>query len=202
MQKEDVLPIAMFDGNLVLRGGRTKLVMAETFEDMLTGGHPNSLGRTIEVVDLVLADPRRFDELYQCYRSPDEVVRLRVSNAMRRVEAENHALLVPYIDRFIGEIGALDQASAQWTLALLFDRLAVDMDKRQRAAALRIMKRNLANHEDWIVLNNTIEVLSSWAATDGILRKWLRPHLERLSADSRKSVAKRAAKKLNAMGRA
>jgi|GEM_PF-4906833 len=39
----------------------------ETFETMLTGGHHNSLGRTEEVVDLVLADETRLEELYNCY---------------------------------------------------------------------------------------------------------------------------------------
>ncbi|MEM7722613.1 MAG: hypothetical protein AAF376_09580 [Pseudomonadota bacterium] len=106
--------------------------MTERFETMLTGGHPNSLGRTIEVVELVLAQPNRFEELFACYRSDDAVVRLRVSNAMKRVEAEAHHLLVPYVDRFIAEIGALDQASAQWTLAQLFGRLSQDMTEPQR----------------------------------------------------------------------
>ncbi|MDA4847308.1 hypothetical protein [Hoeflea poritis] len=174
--------------------------MAETFEDMLTGGHPNSLGRTVEVVDLVLSETGRFDELFGCYRSNNEVVRLRTSNAMKRVEAEKHDLLVPYIDRFIEEIGALDQASAQWTLAQLFDRLSGDMDEKQRSAALAIMKRNLENHDDWIVLNNSMETLSKWAGADADLLNWLRPHLERLSADARKSVASRASKKLRALG--
>jgi hypothetical protein len=59
--------------------------MNETFEAMLAGGHPNSLGRTVEVVDLVLADRDRLAELFQCYFSADEVVRLRVSSAMKRV---------------------------------------------------------------------------------------------------------------------
>ena len=178
--------------------------MAERFEDMLTGGHPNSLGRTVEVVEQVLADPARFEELFSCYQSEDAVVRLRVSNAMKRIEAERHDLLVPYIDRLIGEVGALDQASAQWTLAQLFARLAPDMDRDmdrgQRAGALTIMKRNLANHDDWIVLNATIETLAAWAAEDIDLSAWLRPHLQRLSTDSRKSVAKRASKKLSALG--
>ena len=174
--------------------------MDETFEQMLTGGHPNSLGRTIEVVDLVLSKLDRFDELFDCYRSDDAVVRLRTSNAMKRIEAERHDLLVPYIDRFIGEIGQLDQASAQWTLAQLFERLSEDMTKRQQAAALEIMKRNLAVHDDWIVLNTTIETLARWAARDQDLKAWLRPHLERLSSDSRKSVASRATKKLAALG--
>lgn len=30
---------------------------------MLAGGHPNSLGRTMEVVDVVLAQPEQFEEL-------------------------------------------------------------------------------------------------------------------------------------------
>ncbi|MEM9749886.1 MAG: hypothetical protein AAF869_02940, partial [Pseudomonadota bacterium] len=117
-----------------------------------------------------------------------------------RVEAERHNLLTPYIDRLIDEIGALDQASAQWTLAQLFDRLADDMSADQRSGALKIMKRNLKTHDDWIVLNATIETLSSWAGDNAALAKWLRPHLERLSQDKRKSVASRASKKLKSLG--
>ncbi|MEL7128979.1 MAG: hypothetical protein AAGK23_05485 [Pseudomonadota bacterium] len=173
--------------------------MAEAFEAMLTGGHPNSLGRTVEVVDAVLATPDRFDELFGCYGSEDAVVRLRTSNAMKRVEAERRDLLLPYIDRLIQEVGELDQASAQWTLAQLFERLAGEMDHRQRMAALTIMKRNLETHNDWIVLKATIDTLSNWAKTDPNLSIWLRPHLERLSGDARKAVATRAAKSLKAL---
>ena len=173
--------------------------MAEPFERMLTGGHPNSLGRTVEVVDTVLARPGRFEELFACYRSEDEVVRLRTSNAMKRIEAKRRDLLLPYIDRFIEEIGALDQASAQWTLAQLFDRMEADLTSAQRKGALGIMKRNLAEHDDWIVLNTTIETLSNWARTDADLSAWLQPHLERLAEDTRKSVSSRAGKKLKAI---
>lgn len=176
--------------------------MNEAFETMLAGGHPNSLGRTIEVVEQVLARPDRFGELFDCYKSKDAVVRLRVSNAMKRVEAERHDLLIPYIDPLISEIGGLDQASAQWTLAQLFDRLSEDMSAGQKQAALRIMKRNLAEHDDWIVLNTTIDVLPKWAGGDPALRRWLIPHLKRLSSDKRKSVSGRAVKKLRALNAA
>ncbi len=168
----------------------------ERFEDMLTGGHPNSLGRTVEVVETVLGDTERFGDLFDCYGSDDEVVRLRTSSAVKRVQAERPDLLVPFYDRLIDEIGELDQASAQWTLALLFDCGREDMSEEQKECAERILRRNLAEHGDWIVLNNTIEVLSSWAADDPELKTWVLPHLERLSKDPRKSVAKRAAKKL------
>jgi hypothetical protein len=60
---------------------------------------------------------------------------------------------------------------------------------------LAVMKRNLESHPDWIVLNNTLETLSEWAATDDELKLWLKPNLERLVNDPRKSVAGRAVKK-------
>ncbi|NKB45852.1 MAG: hypothetical protein GKS03_16425 [Alphaproteobacteria bacterium] len=162
------------------------------FEVMLTGGHPNSLGKTLEVVAIVLAEPRHLEILYKCYSSDDEVVRMRTSNAMKRIQAKNPELLLSYIDRFIAEVSKIDQASAQWTLAQLFRRMAPSMKQGQRKKAETILKRNLATHTDWIVLNMTMDTLSFWAKEKASLRMWLRPHLERLSTDERGSVAKKA----------
>ena len=174
--------------------------MINIFEDMLTGGHPNSLGRTVEVVDIILADPGRFSDLYACYSSKDEVVRLRVSNAMRRVQAEKPELLIPYIDRLISQIGNLNQPSAQWTLPKLFEAALPQMSDAQKKGALAIVMRNLAEHDDWIVLNNSIEYLTNRAQTDQTLKTWLYPHLNRLKNETRKSVASRAKKALKVLG--
>ena len=170
--------------------------MAENFEHMLSGGHPNSLGRTVEVVEQVLKNPAKFEELYHCYFSTDEVVRLRVSNAMKRVAREHPDWLVPYIDRFLGEIAAINQVSTQWTLATLFLWLDDDMTPSQKERATTHLKKNLETNEDWIVQNTTIETLSQWAKDDEALRTWLVPHLEAFAKSSRKSVAGRATKML------
>ena len=162
------------------------------FAAMLAGGHPNSLGRTVEVVDAVLAAPGRFGELFDCYADPDPVVRLRVSNAMKRIAAARADLLMPWIDRFLAEVGALEQASAQWTLAQISARLWDDLDDRQRADAVALVRRNLDAWDDWIVLNASMDMLGERAAGDDALRAWLRPVLDRLAADGRKSVAGRA----------
>ncbi len=169
-------------------------MISEFFEEMLTGGHPNSLGRTIEVVDIVLANPTRLSDLYNCYSSADEIVRLRTSNAIKRISLENPEWLVPYIDRFISEISNINQPSAQWTLANLFQTLSVFMSETQQASAKEILQNNLETYTDWIVLNNTMDTLSEWAKEDSILKEWLLSHLERLIHDSRKSVAGRAKK--------
>ena len=170
--------------------------MINNFEQRLTGGHPNSLGNTVEVVDEVLNDPAKFPELFDCYFSDDEVVRLRVSNSMKRICRERKDLLVPYIDRLQDEISRIDQASTQWTLAQLYRMLETDLSELQTRKAKKHMLYNLENHQDWIVLNMTMDTLAHWAKKDGQLKSCIIPSLQRLSADTRKSVASKADKML------
>jgi len=166
------------------------------FQVVLSGGHPNSLGRTVEVVDAVLADRSRLDDLYQCYFCSDEVVRLRVSSAMKRVTTEQPDWMMDFIERLQSDVAAIDQASTQWTLALIFDLLADRLSPDQRSRAVEIMKDNLAHHCDWIVLNNSMKVLGKWAKTDPELARSLQPQARRLLDDNRKSVASNARKLL------
>ena len=170
------------------------LFTMEKFEEMLTGGHPNSLGRTVEVVDMVLEDQNRFEELYQCYFSQNEVVRLRTSNAMKRICKEEKKLLLPYVESFLNEISLLKQASAQWTLAQLFLELTPDLSQEQKKKATEILKYNLIHQTDWIVLNMTIKTLATWSKKNNKLRDWLIPQLEYLEHDKRKSVSNNAKK--------
>lgn len=168
----------------------------ESFAVMLTGGHPNSLGRTLEVVECIRTHPDKLAELYACYFSPNAVVRLRTSNAIKRLSLEHPDWLIPYIDRFLSEISLIQQPSAQWTLATLFQRLAQleFMSESQKNQAKQILQHNLESYSDWIVLTTTLETLSEWAATDQALKMYLLPHLERLASDPRKAVAGRAQK--------
>jgi len=162
------------------------------FEERLTGGHPNSLGNTVAIVEEVLDNPSQFGDLFSCYFSKDEVVRLRVSNAMKRICKERPDLLIPYLDRFLTEIAQIEQASTQWTLATLFDWLWTDMSDHQQKKALDIGKRNLESWSDWIVLNTTMDFLGKRATADQDMRQWFGDQLQRLVTDDRKSVAKKA----------
>ena len=171
------------------------------FEERFKGGHPNSLGNTIEIVDEVLADKKRLQLLIDTWFSDDEIVRLRVANAVRRVCVEKPDWIETYIDLFTGKIAAINQPSTQWTIAKLFELLGPRMNEDQKASATTIMKNNLENHPDWIVLNNSMETLALWAHDDPELKKWLLPQLTRLTTETRKSVAGRAAKLLTRLGK-
>ncbi|MEM9076929.1 MAG: hypothetical protein AAGC43_07810 [Bacteroidota bacterium] len=169
------------------------------FEDRLTGGHPNSLGNTIEVVEEVLQNPSLFDDFFNCYFSKDEVVRLRVSNGMKRICKTDKSIILPYVDRLLNEISKIDQASTKWTLAQLFLMLEKDLSEPQKSSAQKILQENLTTHSDWIVLNQTMETLGEWAKKDEGLQKWLFPHLKQLAQDERKSVSKRASKIMDSL---
>jgi len=171
------------------------------FEEMLTGGHPNSLGRTIEVVNIILSDASQLEALYQCYFSTDEVVRLRTSSVMKRIWREQPTWLLPYINRFIHEISAIQQASTQWTIAQLFLELDAFLTDEQRLQAIQILQKNLESATDWIVLINTIETLATWAVKNISLKNSLQHHLIRLAGDPRKSVSNKASKSLKNLSR-
>lgn len=169
------------------------------FEAMLKEGKINSLGRVEEVVAIVLSDHSRLDELYQCYFSDDEWVRLRVSSCMKRVCREKPSWIMPYLDKLLDDISQIDQASTQWTLAILFLWLTEYMNPDQHRKAKQIMQHNLKTNHDWIVQNTTMETLGVWARSDDTLRSWLLPELTAFTASTRKSVAGRAKMWLTAL---
>jgi hypothetical protein len=174
--------------------------MRESLVDMLAGGRHNSLGRTGEVVGIVVDDKRRMDELFACLDSSDELVRLRAGDALEKVCRERKEWFVAYADRFLAEIGRIDQPSVKWHTAQILDHLLPDLTDEQRRQATDLLRAYLDESDDWIVLNTSVGILTGWAGSDPALARSLRPRLKRLTGDRRKSVAKRAAKCLAALG--
>lgn len=115
---------------------------------------------------------------------------------MKRVCREQPEWLIPFIDGLLDEVSKIEQASTQWTLATLLQMLWDAMDQPQQQKARKLLKANLTDWDDWIVLNNTMEALAEWSVYDTRLRNWLIPKLETLRVDRRRSVSGRAKKLL------
>jgi hypothetical protein len=168
--------------------------MINQFDACLRGGHPNSLGNTIEVVDEILQDKTKLQDLYDCYQSDNAVVRLRVSNGMKRVCKEHPDWVAEHLSGLTKDISTIDQASTKWTLATLYMWLDAYMTSEQRRAAIDVMKHNLTTELDWIVQNTTAESLAYFAKQNHELRLWLIPELDKQTHSKHKSLAKRAEK--------
>lgn len=164
------------------------------FESQLSGGHPNSLGNTVEVVAAVLRTEWLVDELIQTYSSADEVVRLRVSSALKRICKQQPGWIYARLARIEEWVDQIEQPSAQWTIAQMYSLLSDRLSPAQKKAAVARLQGFLSGSTDWIVLNFSMQTLAEWAMYEEEIREWLVPVLETLSSDSRKSVATRAAK--------
>jgi hypothetical protein len=166
------------------------------FEVALSGGHHNSLGNTEAVADQVRADISRLDELIDTYSSDDEVVRLRVSSALKRI-AKTHPDQFLQRLRVIEEwVVSLRQPSAMWSLSEDYRELGGKLSAAQRQRGIDLMKDFLTTSDDWIVINHTIETLGLWARKDPELADWLVPRLVEYSREPRKSIAGKARRHL------
>ena len=169
-------------------------------EDALTGGHHNSLGNTVAVAEQVNADRSLLPELINTYASEDEVVRLRVSSALKRVAWEHPDWIHAEIDSIMEWVERLQQPSAQWSVGQMLLAIGPRLSTAERDRAVALMKSHIESSSDWIVLNHTMETLAQWAMEDPELEAWLVPHLSVFATDSRKSIAKRAQRLLGKLG--
>jgi hypothetical protein len=170
-----------------------------SFETLLSGGHPNSLGNTELVTSKVLNDKSLLPSLLACYESHDPVVRLRTSSCLKRVCQQQPEWVYEHIHTLFEEISRIDQASTKWTLAIVFGLLRDRFNDNELVAAVKIMKQNLF-YPDWIVQNTTMQVLFEFIESDSTIKLWLTKDLESLAESPWKSVAGRATKLLKILG--
>ena len=174
--------------------------MSEKFVDMLRG-EVNALGRTEEVVAEVLKHPQRINELFDLYFQDDEWVRLRVSSSLKRIWRAETDLVKPFIKRWVEKVSEIDQPSTQWTFAQLVEECPDLFSKTQLEKSIEQVKGYLDNSDDWIVLNTSIQSLTTHAKDNAELATWLKPRLKKLTNYSKKSVAGKARKSLEVLAK-
>ena len=173
--------------------------MKQSFESMLLeGGHKNSLGRAEEVVQLVLADKTRLEELYHTMFSSDAWVRMRGADAFEKVCRNQAAWIEPFIDRLQRELGGSTQASILWHIAEIYPQ--VRLNQKQKDHALQWLTKQLATTDvDWIVAANCMKALREFVQRGDYDRTAFRELLMVQQHHHSKSVVRKATKLLEAV---
>ena len=135
---------------------------------MLDGSDRRSIGRSNQVVRLVLKDPRRFGELMACLWSEYPVIRLRAADAAEKVSAKRPELLQPYKSELLGLLAETEQIELRWHLAQMVPRLRLTAPERRRAAAAL---QSYLEDRSSIVKTFALQALADLARNDASLRR-------------------------------
>jgi hypothetical protein len=170
--------------------------MMEKFEEILkVGGKSNSLGRADEVVELVLHDRKRLEELYDCIFSIDAWVRMRAIDSLEKVCRQHPEWLVPYIDKIQSELNRNTQPSIQWHLAQIYAQVSLTIG--QKTIVIKWLQDLLSSTDiDWIVSANAMQALVKFTKEDSVPRDTTLLLLKIQQEHKSKSVVKKANKLL------
>jgi hypothetical protein len=160
---------------------------------LLEGGDRRSIGRSNEVVRLMLNHPRRFRELIECLWHEDPVVRMRAADAAEKVSVKKPRLLDDYKAELLGLLAEAKQIELRWHLALMVPRLRLTATERRRAA--EALQRYLEDRSS-IVETFALQGLSDLAQNDARLRSKTKRLVEAAAQSGTPAMKARARKLL------
>lgn len=165
----------------------------ETFAEVLAvGGEANSLGRASEVVDAVLSDRARLDELYACVFADDAWLVMRAIDSFEKVCSVHPEWIEPYIDAILNDLTPSTQPSVQWHLAQIFAK--VQLTSEQEARAIEWLTSLLTTTQvDWIVSVNSMKALLKFYNDERVGGDTLLPLFTLQQEHASKTVRKKAA---------
>lgn len=168
--------------------------MNEKFAEMLlVGGHANSLGRVNDVIEIVLNDKSRLDELYDCLFDEDAWVRMRAADTIEKICRQHPDWLLPYIDKLSSDFSSSTQPSIQWHMAQIYRE--VDLTDKQKQRAINWLKQLLSTKDvDWIAAANAMDTLAQFTKDGSFSKTDLIPLLEMQQHHKSNSVIRRANK--------
>lgn len=168
---------------------------SQAISGLLKGGDRRSIGRSNQVVELVLRAPRRFDELIKCLWSDDPIVRMRAADAAEKVSTIRPELLKPYKTELLGLLAEAEQIELRWHLAQMIPRLPLTQGEGRRAAdTLQLYLEDRSS----IVRTFALQALAdiSQNGNDGGLRLAVRDILEQTVVRGTAAMKARARKLL------
>ncbi len=145
--------------------------------NMLQGGDRRSIGKSNEVVALVLDKPELFDVLIAGMKLNDPLVAMRCADAAEKITVLHPEYLQPHKHVLIDELSKAEQQEVRWHVAAMLPRLSLTAQERQRVVDILLAYTN--DHSS-IVKTLAIQALADLAMGDEKLKDMVRCHIEEL----------------------
>jgi hypothetical protein len=167
-----------------------QLNQSKLFE-ILKEGNPNSLGRLLEIFQLVIDNKLSINNVYDLYQFEDDIVSMRVSNILKRLWRLDPLHVLTLIPLFLKDEKNLHNPTFRWTLAQIFKDLYVKLSDDEKFQFIQSISRNLTLGNDWIMLVQSMDALI-FAKKKGHPIPSFSKALDVLSKDARKVVKNKA----------
>lgn len=162
--------------------------------DLLLEGNTNSLGRVLEVLEMVHQRQITPQDVYDLYRHENPIVSMRVSNLLKRLWREDPSWILSLVDVFINDAKNLKNPTFRWTIAQMVVELYSHLSTKQIDSMSEIVYENLTLNDDWIILTQSLKAIQQ------LMKKQISSNdktiIVQLTKDSRKAVASQASKVL------
>jgi hypothetical protein len=159
----------------------------------LRGGDRRSIGRSNEVVTLVLKDPKLITELLIGIQHDDPLIRMRSADVLEKVTGRHPEWLQPHKRLLLNEIAAIEQQEVRWHVAQMMPRLK--MTRRERAKAVKTLER-YCEDESRIVKTFSMQALADIALENPNLVPTVVALIKELTRTGSAAVANRGRKLL------
>jgi hypothetical protein len=148
-----------------------------TILNMLEGGDRRSIGRSNEVVALVLDEPELFKVLIDGMKLEHPLVAMRCADAAEKVTVLHPEYLQPYRRMLIDELSKAEQKEVRWHVAAMLPRLPLNKAERHRVFNLLLA---YTNDRSSIVKTLAMQGLFDLSLGDEKLQPLARQHIEEL----------------------
>jgi hypothetical protein len=144
---------------------------------MLEGCDRRSIGRSNEVVALVLKKPMLFDILISGMALDDPLVRMRCADAAEKITVLHPEYLRPHKRTLIEDYSRIEQKEVRWHVAAMLARLPLTAKEQKRVIEILLSYTNDCSS---IVKTMAMQGLADLARRDKRLRPPVLRHIKEL----------------------
>jgi hypothetical protein len=130
--------------------------------EKLMGGDVRSLGRSRRLVDALVRDPSKFDEVFKEIFSDDPVVRVRAADVVEKVTRTRPELLRPFKRTLIERAAVMEDPKVRWQVLPMLVRVRLSAAERDRVR--EILLESLQSRSSIL---RTVALQTLWDLSDG-----------------------------------
>ena len=164
------------------------------FEFELSKGKQNSLGETLKVVDFIKKNPKKVEDLFQCFYSENSLVAMRAMNGVKRIIKDDKKVFLKNKDRFLNQFSNSKHNVVKLGLITIYFDFLNHFEEKEISKIKTIVLNWTKNSSDWMILAQGMKLLEKLSKSDKSLKLKLIEVAKRLKNDERKVVRTKAQK--------